>query len=192
MPQINLLKQQKKNSVDVLQTVASFSVKFLTFILVAVIAYYGYLFYKTHEQDTAMAKLQQDIIAEQKNTVNIDDQNELYTRQQQLQQLLTLVNSHTYWSNLLPSLAEVTLKSSNYLTLQAMNDGTLSLSITVPSTQDLDKFLQIFDLPEFNKNFYDIKVGSIGKTQVGNQLLTKFDVAIKYSPSILQFNNGKK
>ena len=191
MAQINLLKQQKKNSIDIWQIIASGSVKVLALVLVAVLAYYGYLFYQAHQKSAALVALQQQISAEQRDLSSNPDQNELYTRQQQLQQLMTLVNSHPYWSNLLPALAKATLRSSNYLTLQAMNDGSLTLSVSVPTTEDLDKFLQVFDIPEFNKNFYDVKIGSIGKTQVGNELLTKFDVNMKYNPSLLQYSQSQ-
>jgi len=52
--------------------------------------------------------------------------------------------------------------------------------------------LQVFDLPDFYSNFYDIHIGSIGKTQVGNQLMTKFDVTMKYNPNLLQYNSNNK
>ncbi len=186
MPQINLLQPKKKSPDELWRAVSVWSVRFLIVVLLAVIAYYVVLLLQLHGKNNNIATLQQQILAEQQDLAKITGKDELFTRQQQLQQLMTLVNSHGYWSGLLPALAKATLKSSNFISFQAMNDGTISMSVSVPAIEDLDKFLQVFDLPEFNQNFYDIKISSIGKSVVGTQLLTQFNVNMKYNTAILQ------
>jgi hypothetical protein len=186
MPQINLLQQQKKSPDELWRTVSAWSVKFFLAVLVLLVAYYVYLIVAVNGKNQGITSLEQQLLAQQQDLSKISGKEELFTRQQQLQQLMTLVAGHPYWSNLLPALASATLKTANFVSFQAMNDGTITLSVSVPSTQDLDEFLQVFDLPEFNQNFYDIKVGSIGKAEVGNQLLTQFNVNMTYNPSLLQ------
>ncbi len=186
MPQINLLKQQKATSGDALQTIVSILVKLLAVVLIGVILYYGYIFYQIRAKNAEISKLNGEIQQVQKDLASIPGKEELYTRQQQLQQLVSLTSGHTYWSSLLPALAKVTLKSAHYVTISARQDGSISMSVTVPSTEELDKFLQIFDLSEFNQNFYNIKIGSLGKNQVDGQVMTQFDVNMQYNRGILQ------
>lgn len=188
MAQINLLQQQQKANRDYIQTITSIVVRVLALGLVAVLVYYGYVFYQTHTESSAVQKLQANLDQDKLNLVNQKDQEELFTRQRQLQQLLALVNSHPYWSAVLPALAKVTLKSANYLTFTSVNDGSVSMSVSVPDMQTFDKFLQVFDLPEFNNNFYDIKVGSISRVQSKNQTLINFDVNMKYNAALLQYD----
>ena len=192
MAQINLLKQQKESTSDILQTVTSISVKVLAFALLAVVMYYGYLYFNARAKTKKISDIQATIAAEQKDLGDPAERSKLFTRQQQLQELMKLVSSHPYWSSLLPVLAKSTLNSANYMKIQALTDGTLSLSVTVPSNEDLDKYLQVFDLPQFYNNFYDIRIGSISKTQVGNTLMTQFDVTMKFNTAILQKNGGAK
>ncbi len=186
MPQINLLQQQKKSPDELWRSVSAWSVKILLMALVLLAAYYIYLIFAANSKNQSITGIEQQLLSQQQDLNQVPGKEELFTRQQQLQQLLALVAGHPYWSNLLPALASATLKTANFISFQAMNDGTITLSVSVPSTQDLDKFLQVFDLPEFNQNFYDIKVGSIGKTQVGNQLLTQFNVNMSYNPNLLK------
>jgi len=192
LAQINLLKQQKESTSDILQTVTSISVKVLAFALLAVVMYYGYLYFNARAKTKKISDIQATIAAEQKDLGDPAERSKLFTRQQQLQELMKLVSSHPYWSSLLPVLAKSTLNSANYMKIQALTDGTLSLSVTVPSNEDLDKYLQVFDLPQFYNNFYDIRIGSISKTQVGNTLMTQFDVTMKFNTAILQKNGGAK
>src|SRR5579872_5359744 len=108
MPQINLLKQQKRTTDDIWQTVTSVSVKVLVVVLVGVVIYYGYLIYANHNKAGEISTLTVKIQSEQKELASLGGRDELFTRQQQLTQLLSLVSSHPYWSGLLPALAKVT------------------------------------------------------------------------------------
>ncbi len=188
MAQINLLKQ-KKAETDIWQLISSLSVKILAVGVLILVVYYGYLFIKTRSVASSTIELEQKMEQERQEIAKIPNRDELFVRQQQLKELKSLIGAHPYWSNLLPALAEATLKSSNFLTFRALADGTLSLSVTVPSIVDLDKFLQIFDIPKFNENFFDIKIGSIGRTQVGDTLQTTFDVRMRYNPVLLQYSD---
>ena len=160
-------------------------VRFLLLVILALVGYYVYLLYSIHGQNTTMTNTEQQIQADQQDLSKVSGRDELLTRQQQLKQLMSLVGGHAYWTRLFPALAQVTLNSANFLSIQTLPDGSLSMSGTVPSNEDLDKFLQVFDLPEFNKDFYDVKISSLGKAQVGNQLLVQFTVNMKYNPALL-------
>ena len=185
MAQINLLKQ-KKNSSDFWTLFTGILVKFLGAVVIFLIVYYGYLFYQAKKTNDATAKVQQQLLLDQKEIDAIPNRDELFTRQQQLKTLLGLVANHPYWSGMLPALASTTLTSANYLTFQAQNDGTMILSVTVPSTEDLDKFLQIFNLPQYNQDFYNVQIAALGKFQVGDTLMTRFDIHMQYNPALLQ------
>lgn len=187
MPQINLLKQQKKTTGDSWQTLTTIMVKCLGFLLLLLILYYGYLLYQMHRGQAKLNNENAKLQEVQKSLSSIEGRDELYTRQQQLEQLMAVVANHAYWTKLLPALAQVTLKSAYYTRLQAQTDGSLTMDVSVPTIDDLDKFLQIFDLSQFNANFYNIRVSSIGKIQVGTQLLTDFHVVMQFNPAILKY-----
>ncbi len=187
MAQINLLKQQKQTTGDAVQKAATAATRILALLLVAVLVYYGYLYYQAKTKTTQVNELTAQIAKDQKELDSIPGKNELYTRQQQLSQLMSIVSNHSYWSSLMPALAKVTLKTAYYSSLKAQSDGTIAVTVTVPTTEDLDKFLQVFDLPEYYNNFYNIKVSSIGKNQVGNSLMTQFNVSMQYNPSLLKY-----
>ena len=187
MAQINLLKTQKTSSADPWRIVMSIMVKVLGLLLLILVLYYGYLLFQTSKQNKNIVVLQTKIASDRKELAGTADRDQLLTRQQQLLALQNLVKQHPYWSALLPVLQAATLKSSSYTQLQALQDGTLTLSLRVPDTTELDKFLQVFDLPQFYKNFYNVHIGSIGRTQVGNTLMTSVEVRMQYNTDLLQY-----
>ena len=184
MAQINLLKQNTRSN-TMWQHWPSFVVKFLALIVVGLVTYYGWIWYQSNQVADAISKENAAITAGQKDLATIPGQEELWTRQAQLKELAVLLGQHPNWTALFPALAKVTLTKAGYLSMNTLPDGSLSLMATVPSMDDLDKFLQIFDLPEVNQNFSNVKLGSISKTQVGNSLVIKFDVRLKYSTALL-------
>jgi len=189
MAQINLLKQ-KQVSFDSLQIVTSLAVKFLFLILVGLVAYYAFLLYRISSETKKFFSIEQQISDKGKQLAARPERNELLTRQQQLKELNTLVGAHPYWSGMLPAMAKVMLKTANVVTFKALKDGTVTMSITVPAITDVEQFLQVFDLPEFNNNFYNIRIGSLGRSQSGDALLISFDVRMNYNPALLASPEG--
>ncbi len=160
MPEINLLsttKEQPKFS----NAKASMSIKILSLLLLLTLAYFAYLWFAARQARADIATLNAKIAQKQSDVFSRKDRAELITRQGQLQNLNGLVKNHLYWSYLLPELARVTLKSSTYSTVTADSSGTLTMNVTAPTYEDLDKYLQIFNLPQFNQQFSDVKVLSL-------------------------------
>lgn len=190
MAQINLLKQKQASSSDTLQTITGLVVKFLILVLVGLVAYYAFLVFRSSSETKKALSLEEQIAAKGKQLASRPERDELLTRQQQLKELNTLVNAHPYWSGVLPAMAKVMLTTANVVNFKAVQDGTITMGVTVPTITDVEKFLQVFDLPEFNNNFYNIRIGSLGKSQSGDSLLVSFDVRMNYNPALLGSPEG--
>jgi hypothetical protein len=183
--QINLLSSNTVKS-NLGQTFLKVAVKVLAGILVALIAYYVFLYFDAKKTDSALTAVQGKIVQAQSSVVAQKDRLELIARQGQIQELQSLLKNHIYWSNLFPKLAEATLKTASYVSFSASNDGTGSMVVSVPSYTELDKFLQVFDLPQFNKNFSDIKIASINRSQKGDVLETRAEIRFKYNGTLIK------
>lgn len=186
MAQINLLKQNSPSK-NIADAVPGILVKLLIVILVGLLGYYAWLFYKTKAVGKNIVSLQESIAKEKKEIADQKDREELLTRQQQLQQLDSLITSHPYWSEVLPALAKVTLKSASYSNITATQEGYLIMSVKLPTLIDLDKFLQVFDLPEFSSNFSDVSIGAYHKVADGDKTSIVFEMKLKYNPKLLQY-----
>jgi cell division protein FtsL len=187
MAQINLLKQ-KTASQNFWEILPSLLVKILVLVVVVIIGYYGWLYLQINSINKSIAQEQKDFSEAGQQVNAITSRNEIYTRQAQLQQLNSLIGKHLYWSNIFPVLAEVTLKKASYSSIKITKDGTLTLSVTVPDLDSVDKFIQVFDQPEFYKNFSNLKLGAfhqIGNNQPGFQ----FEAVLDFSQSILKYQD---
>jgi hypothetical protein len=90
----------------------------------------------------------------------------------------------------LPELARVSLQRSDYVSIDAVSDGSLSLSVKLPSYADADKFLQVFDLPEYNRQFSNVRVLSIVKsTDEGGAISYLMRVQLDFSTDFLKSTN---
>ncbi len=185
MADINLLGVENQKS-NFARTGVSLFVKLLVVVLILVVAYYIYLRVQISRTRSATAstlvKTQQikaDALADKAR-------GEVVTRQGQLQSLDKLIKNHLYWSGLLPELARVTLKSSNYSSFGADGSGTLTLDVVVPTYADGEKYLQVFDLPQFNEQFSDVKVLSITKVQQDNTVQINLKIQLKFNPEFIR------
>lgn len=188
MPQINLLKQNNQVSNNA-QGLYKVIVYILMALFVGLILYYGWLYFKSKDILKQIIATEAKITEEKKTVLNMDKRDEVLTRQQQVVALQSAINSHLYWSQLLPELARVTLKTASYTSLKAGLEGELILSATVPSLSELDKYLQVFDTAAFNKNFSNIRIGGFHKSQVveGGQTAVSFEVKMQYNPELIQY-----
>ena len=191
MAQINLLKQ-KKNTSDIWQTVTSLGIKLFAVILLCLLGYYIFLFIQAKKISSNISNIEFQIQTDRKSLANLSKRDELFTRQQQLQLLQGLVKSHSYWSGLLPVLKDVTLKKADYSNIRAVNDGTIALTVNVPTIEDFDRYLQVFDLPKYYKNFYDLHIGGISRNQIGDGLQVSVNVQMRYNPELLQYSQENK
>lgn len=186
MPQINLLKQ-KTNSQNFWEFFPSLLVKILVVVGLCVFAYYGWLVFKLHTANSELAKVQAQILSEKAIASGMADRNELLTRQLQLQQLDSLISKHVYWTHILPELARVTLKTAIYSQIQASAAGVITATGKVPTLGDLDKYLQVFNLPEYNANFSGVRLGSYHIVQDLTGTSVGFDIKMQYNTQLLRY-----
>lgn len=191
MSQINLLKQTGQGS-----GLKQFNPKILVQILIVVAiligGYYGYLFFALKNTDSKIAKIQIEIAELNKQAISVKDREELFTRQQQIKSLEGLVGGHQYWSQFFPALAKATLKSANYTTLKAGPDNTVTLTVRVPTLEDMDKYMQVFNIDDFNENFSNLKIAGYTKNQteeaegVAPVTYIEFRVQMQFNSGIIQ------
>ncbi len=190
MPQINLLKEKRSNPRALQPLIIGINFLLMAVVL-GLIAYYGWMYFTVKSNTKNTVELQANIGKEKNAALKSPDRQQLLARQAQLKELEGIVAKHSYWSALLPSLAKVTLKEAQFMTVKIDTANLLNISVSVPNTESLDKFLQVFDLPEYNKNFYNLKIGSISNGQKEDKLLTKFDVRMNYNPELLKYSAVK-
>jgi len=186
--EINLLKQNVPKS-GYGNNLPSLLVKFLVVLGVGLVGYWGFLYFNSRKVANEVESTQTALEAAKAQAVNFKDRNEILTRQAQLKTLDSLITGHPYWSHLLPALAKVTLKTSSYSAIRANGDGNIILSVRVPSLQDLDKYLQVFDLQQFNQNFSDVRIGAFHEEPNGQTTNIRFDVKMKYNTTVLNYNS---
>lgn len=161
MPQINLLDSEQKTSFRAKNYV--WLSKIMGGVLVLVILAYGFLYFQENSRQNKINEVREKTAAAQKQLADSADRKEVITRQGQLNALNPLLENHVYWSGLLPELARISLRQSRYVNIDSAGNGSMVLNVEMPSYADLDKFLQVFDLPEYNREFSNVRVLSINK-----------------------------
>lgn len=186
MPDINLLQSESHDIGSEVSNAARIVARLLVFVVVAAILAYGALFFWGWTTQGSIEKVTTQVAAKQQEILANKDRNELVTRQEQLKELNTLIDEHLYWSYLMPELARVTLKSGRYTNIEAKSDGKLNLTVNLPSYEDIEKFMQIFDLPEYNQQFSNVRIVSIGKTQSENSIETRVSLQLTFNPEFIK------
>lgn len=193
MAQINLLKQtdSSQHSWEIIPKIFA---RLFLLILVLLVVYYAWIVISYGKTENNIAKTQAKINSDRAAAMSLANRNEVLTRQLQLKTQADLISKHIYFSQLFPELARVTLKTASYSSLQAVSDGTMTLNASVPSVDDLDKYLQVFDLPAFNQNFSDIKIGGFHKTPStsGGPTILNFSVKMQYNPALIQYKDSSQ
>lgn len=186
MAQINLLKQQNqtKGFVTILPSLVA---KLLAVAVIGLGVYYGWVSWRVNDLKKSIASNQQQFVDVQKSVVTVKNRNEIYTRQQQLKQFAALLGAHLYWSNFFPALAQVTLQSANYGNIEATKAGELTLNVQVKDLNEMDKFMQVFNLPQFNKDFNYLKVDGFRLVQKDKGTFFEFNAKLKFNPALLQY-----
>lgn len=185
MPQINLLTNSEKPKSLPVQKLLTGLARLFALAFIAVIAYYGYVYYRSRSVVSKILAKQSTIVQMQNEVLNNPSRNELLTRQGQLQELAKLVNDHPYWSKLFPELARVTLKSAYYTTFTADVAGKARMTVIVPTYTEFDAFLQVFD-KSFSDQFSDVKVISVSKYQVAGATGVRFEVELTYKKDFIK------
>lgn len=190
MAQINLLKQPDSDS-NLWSTIPKIFARVLAVVLLLLIGYYGWLYLDSNKVDREIVRLKAKINADRETAFSAPRRDELLTRQLQLKDVADLIASHVYFSQLMPKLANVTLKKASYSSLRVGVEGQLILSVNVPSLEELDKYLQVFNVPEINQYFSDIRISSYHKVQDKISTSISFQVTMKYNPGIIVYNGSK-
>jgi hypothetical protein len=190
MAQINLLKQ-KHGPANFAEALPSILVKLLIVLTVAAAIYYGWLFVNVKKIGSEVRAVQESITETKGKITSVQGSEEVVVRQSQLKELDKLIDNHIYWSQIFPVLASSTLRTAGYSSLRAQTDGNISLSAAVPNLIELDKYLQVFNLPQFYENFSDVRIGSIERNREAQSSSVKFQVMMKYNPVILKYKDAK-
>jgi len=158
-------------------------------ILVLVVLSYVYFYFHQRSLQNKINQVRGKTVTAQNEITANTARNELLTRQGQLISLNPLIKNHVYWSGLLPELARVSLRQSTYSSIEAISNGNLILSIKLPTYADMDKFLQIFDLPEYNRQFSNVRVLSINKAAEEGQISYLMRVQLTFNPDFIKNAN---
>ena len=190
MAQINLLKQTASR-----QPMSASFFKLLPIIfglvLLGVIGYYGWLVFSAKSISGKLADLDGKISTESSAAINNPRRGELLTRELQLIDLNSLVAGHLYWSQIFPVLAEDTLKTASYETVTIVpQTNTITLTAQVPTLEDLNKFMQVFNLSKVNQSFSNVRIGGFTQVQGTTGSEVKFTVNMTYDPSIVQYHGS--
>ncbi len=189
MAQINLLKQNSAARHSIGSATYKILARFFMLVLFLVLVYYAWLFFKQRSIENQTVAAQAQLANDSETADNLSQRQELLTRQLQIKDLNSLVAAHLYWSQLFPELASATLNTASYdnLTVDPTSDS-LTLSAEVPSLQDLDQYMQVFNLPAFNKYFSNVRVDGFNKVGGTDSNAIKFNVQMDYDPSLVQYN----
>lgn len=158
---------------------------FLVLVIVAILLYAGLYFY-TWRSSTNLKRVEARAQAARQEAIENSSRNEVVTRQEQLIELETLISKHVYWSYLLPELARVTLSSARYTEIEANSDGTLKLTVNLPSYNEVEKYMQIFDLPEYNQQFSNVRIVGIDTAQNETTIETQLRLELKFNPQFIK------
>lgn len=192
MAQINLLKQAVPG-INWWSMAPRIFAKILLVAFVLLVAYYGWLVLESKKISQNILDTQIKINQEKKEGLDMPKRQEVLVRQQQLEAVNQAVENHLYWTQLLPELAKVTFNQVKYSSIKVGTDGLISIVANAPTISDLDKYLQVFDLPDYNKNFSDVRIGGYTKTQgKENNSSVDFDVLMKFNPEVIQYKGSGK
>ncbi|MBP9686549.1 MAG: hypothetical protein KBD66_01990 [Candidatus Doudnabacteria bacterium] len=185
MPQINLLGQDAERSTTSFGKGPVYIVRVFALLFLLLLALWGFLVLRVKMNTTKAQELSASIQKAQDEIVAMPAWRQVVVRQGQVKAAEGLLDGQQFWSRLLPELARVTLQSASYLSFSADARGTARMSVSTPSYAEFDKFLQVFDLPQFNNQFSEVTVSSVEKYQQGDSQLIRFDVAVTYDTAFL-------
>ena len=185
MAEINLLHNDSANNVAGGYT-AVIIFRLLVIIFVAVVIGYGVAYFYSWRTEKKLVDTKQQVEKLQVEALANKDRNELVIRQEQLAELETLIDQHVYWSYLLPELARVTLSSAHYANIEATKSGQLDLAVTLPSYAEVEKYMQIFDLPEYNQQFSNVRIVGIDTVQKETSIETLLRLQLNFNPEYIK------
>jgi len=183
VPQINLLNKSTESAVNS-GVIAKILEGILSFLLCLALLGYGGLYYYSWSLNKQISQVRHQI--QERQASGPAGRDELLLRQGQLKEISDLLANHVDWTNFLPTLAKITLKSVSYSSLNATRDGTVRVNVVVGSYTDLDKYLQAFDaVGSKTPLFYDARIVSLGKSTDTSSLSTRATIEMKFKKDLL-------
>lgn len=165
MAEINLLNTDSAQSHSLAAKSKKWLMRVVSLIFVGVLVYYGFLFLSGQNAEKDLEEAKNTVTSYQNEINESSRRQELITRQGQLNQVNKLVDAHLAWSQLLPELARVSLTSARYTNIEAKEDGQLDVTVELSSYADADKYLQVFNLPQFNSSFSNVTIMALTRSQ---------------------------
>lgn len=184
MADINLLQTQSTLS-SVKYEGKRWIFRIAVLILVIVLGAYVVLQVTNWRNQRSISEAQAQIKKVQDSLASNKQRSELLTRQAQLSHINQLLSGHLYWSKFLPELARVTLTQAQYSIIEVDKEGHLNVTVTVPSYAEAEKYLQVFDLPEYNQQFSNVKLVSLSKIQQDDLVKTTMRLQLTLNPGLL-------
>ena len=80
----------------------------------------------------------------------------------------------------------MTLRSAKYTSIDATNDGSLNLAVSLPNYTEVEKYMQIFDLPEYNKQFSNVRIVSIDTLQEETSIEILLRLKLDFNPEFIK------
>ena len=186
MSDINLLQSRIEEGGVNSSSFARIVARILMLLVIAAVVVYIALLVNGWHTKNKLTELNNKIETVQASAIGNKDRIELVTRQEQLSELETLIDNHTYWSYLLPELTRVTLKTAKYTEIDAEDNGKLTLTANLPSYEEIEKFLQIFDLPEYNQQFSNVKIMGISRVVSETSVATQLRLELIFNPEYIK------
>lgn len=188
MPSINLLgqndqgKQQFAIKSGFGRAMSSLGAILLLFSVFA----YGFLAFDESRRGSEIDSIRAEIQSIEAQVTSSTELREILVRQGQVKGFQKVATDYSYWSRLLPELARVTLKTGGYASVNVDSDYQLRLGLVLPDFADFDKYLQVFDNPQFNKNLYNVRVVAASKYQSDQTKGVKVELEISVKPDLLR------
>lgn len=187
MADINLLSSDFQDTSKINNGLLSRIIAILALVLLVIaVGIYVVLWLVNRSSTKTLVNTKQQTQTLQTEALGNKDRNELVTRQEQLEQLSTLIDKHVYWSYLFPEIARVSLKSAKYTQIKAVSDGNMELDVMLPNYTEVEKFMQIFDLPEYNQQFSNVQIIGIDKIQNGTTIEITLRLRLKFNPNYIK------
>lgn len=186
MSEINLLHSDPSVGGRSSSFAAKFIARIILLLVVGVILLYAALYFYTWRNTSKIESVNQQVQTMQTEAMADTERNEVVTRQAQLIELETLIDNHLYWSYLLPELARVTLKSAKYTDIEAKSNGQLNLSVSLPNYGEVEKYMQIFDLPEYNQQFSNVRIIGIDTVQKETAIETLLRLQLTFNSEYIK------
>ncbi len=186
MAEINLLGNDTIDPASITAKSLRLVSSLLFAVLLLMLLSYGYFSFSSWGNGNKIEDVQKKTSAATQEVAQNPQRLEVVTRQGQIQEVNSLLSKHLYWSYLLPELSRVTLSSAGYTRITADDKGKLDLTVAVPTYQDLEKYLQVFNLPEYHQNFSNVRITSISRTSVNEQLAIQAQIRLDFDPKFLR------